>query len=74
MNALEFIEMQIANGLTKTAAVGMLAEITGTNERVAWRWANGVPPRNSALLLLQLWEALPNQRHLFSLANDKKQE
>lgn len=63
-----FIKYHVERGLTKTAAVEKLAEVTGTTPRVAWRWASGEQPRGGALLLLQLWQALPEHRHLFKLA------
>lgn len=67
MNPLDFITLHIKQGMTKTAAVEKLAEITGSKVRMAWRWANGEMPRGAPLLLLQLWAALPKHRHLFKL-------
>lgn len=70
MTPENFIKYHVEQGLTKTAAVEKLAEVTGTTVRVAWRWARGEQPRGGALLLLSLWHALPEHRHLFRLEKD----
>lgn len=63
MTPEEFIARHTAGGITRTAAVVLLARACGVGQRRVWDWLQGKPVPAYAQRLLHIWsDCTPAQR------------